>query len=311
VEPILIVLAGPTATGKSTLAVQLAQQLGAEIVNVDSQQVYRGLDIGTGKPTSEERGGVPHHLFDIAEPWEQLDAARFIAAADQSIDEIGRRSKVAILVGGTGLWIRAFLKGLVEAPGQDPEIRGRLKVEAAERGLGVLYERLRAVDPDSAQEIQPTDPVRIIRALEVFEQAGIPLSVLHQQHRAQPPRRVALQLGLDLPREALDERIRRRAAQMFERGLVGETEAVLCEARNRPRVERVMGYREALACIEGRMHLTAAVEATALAQRQYSRRQRTWFKAEPAWRWLDPDRTFDQALAACHDWIRAPAAGGT
>jgi tRNA dimethylallyltransferase len=304
-QPRPILLAGPTATGKSRLAVQLAQRLGAEIINADSQQVYRGLDIGTGKPTLEERGTVTHHLFDVAEAWEQFNAAQFIAAAAEAMDWCLKRGRPAIVVGGTGLWLRALLRGLVDAPPGDPEVRARLKDEAARLGLEPLHARLREVDPASAETIRPSDPVRIMRALEVFELAGVPLSVLHERHRALPPKYEALQLGVDVPREVLDPRITARAVAMFEQGLVEETQAALRDPRRRDRLERTMGYREALGFIEGKLSREKAVAAAALAQRQYSRRQRTWFKSEPEWRWLAEAGRFDQALEACERWLVA------
>ena len=257
------------------------------------------MNVGTGKPTEAERGGVPHHLFDVADPWEQFDAARYRALADEKLREIAARGRPAFIVGGTGLWIRALLKGLVDAPGRDVAIRARLEEEAERLGLAALHDRLKVVDPESATKIRPSDPVRIIRALEVHEVGGVPLSRLHEEHRARPPRYEALQLAVEPPRDVLEERIRVRARAMFEGGILDETRALLADPRTRARLELVMGYREALRHLEGGLSLEEAISLTAIAQRQYSKRQRNWFKGEPEWRWLNAESPFDEAVAAC------------
>ena len=303
-DPRVIVIAGPTASGKSALAVALASRFEGEVVNADSQQVYRGLDIGTGKPTQSERGGVAHHLFDVAEPWEQFDAARFAATAEAIFKAITARGRPVFLVGGTGLWIRALLDGLVDAPGRDEAVRASLEADAERHGLASLHARLAAVDPVSAAHIRETDPIRLIRALEVFALSGTPLSVLHERHRTLPPRHPALRLGLEPPRELSEQRIRSRARAMFEGGLIEETQAALRDSRARPRIERVMGYREALQHIEGELTLAAAIEATAIAQRQYARRQRKWFRGETHWQWLSWERALEEAVTACESWLR-------
>ncbi len=302
--PPIVVIAGPTAVGKSALAVALAKKFDGEIINADSQQVYRGLDVGTGKPTVNERKGVRHHLFDIADPWDQLDAMQFAELADEILPQIASRGRMAFVVGGTGLWIRALLKGLVDAPGRDERLRARLHAEAETHGLATLHARLREVDPQSAERIRATDPVRIIRALEVFELGGVPLSQLYEEHRAQPARYRSLQLGMDIPRAELDERINRRVQGMFDGGLLVETAEILQNKRARARVQSIMGYREALQYLEGGLSLQEAITLTATAQRQYARRQRTWFKAETEWIWLEPGRFFDQAAEACEGWLR-------
>jgi tRNA dimethylallyltransferase len=300
----IIVIAGPTASGKSALGLRLAQRFGGEILNADSQQVYRGLDIGTGKPTAADRALVPHHLFDIAEPWEQLNAARYLAEAERALVDVASRGRPVFVIGGTGLWLRALVRGLVDAPGKDEEIRSRLEAEAERDGLDPLIARLRVVDPVTAANIQGPNRVRVIRALEVFELAGVPLSVLHAEHRAQPPRHVALELGMDPPRAVLDERIATRARAMFEGGLLEETQTAARDDRARPRLELVMGYREALQHLRGETNLDEAIRLTAIAQRQYSRRQRNWFRHEPQWKWLPDEATFDHAAGACETWLR-------
>lgn len=302
----LVVIAGPTASGKSALALALAQQLGGEIVNADSQQVYRGLDVGTGKPTASERALVPHHLYDVAAPWEQLDAAQYVVLADRAIADVRARGRLPIVVGGTGLWIRALLKGLVDAPPRNAELRGRLEAQAREQGLGALHDRLREVDPDSAALIRPTDPTRLVRALEVFELSGVPLSELYRRQARGPPRHEALQLALELSMAELEQRIRRRVRAMFDDGLVEETARADAEPRAHDRLSRVMGYREALELLAGRLSREAAVEAVARVQRQYAKRQRTWLRGEREWSHIPAEGALEAALAA---W-RARTGGG-
>jgi tRNA dimethylallyltransferase len=290
----IVVLGGPTAAGKTALGLALAAEFQGEIVNADSQQVYRGLDIGTGKPTAAERALVPHHLFDVAEPWEQLDSARYAALADAAIADIHGRGRLPIVVGGTGLWIRALLRGLVDAPARDPVLRDRLESEAS-RDLGALHARLAAVDPEAAARIHRTDPVRIVRALEVHALTGLTITELHRRHALGAPRYRSLQLGLGAPMTVLERRIETRARAMFDGGLAQETSAALADPRARARLERVMGYREALGLLEGRYTRAEAIELTYRAQRQYARRQRNWFRGEPEWRWLDLARPYDEA----------------
>lgn len=283
----IVLIGGPTASGKSALAVQLAQSLGGEVINADSQQVYRGMDIGTGKPTPAEQGGVAHHLFDLVEPWEQLDAAQFVARADAAIAQVMARGRLPIVVGGTGLWLRALLFGLVEAPPRDAALRAQLEAEGAAQGWPALHARLAGLDPLSAARIGATDPVRIVRALEVVLSSGLSLAALHDAHAGRPPRYEAIALRLDAPMELLEPRIARRVAQMFEGGLVAETQRLLCDARSAERLARVMGYREALQLIDGRLRPAEAQQLVVRAQRQYARRQRTWFKAERHWRVIE------------------------
>src|SRR5438132_368483 len=199
----VLTICGPTASGKTALAVELAEKLGAEIVSADSQQCYRGLDAGTAKPTPQERARAPHHLLDVADPEEQLDAARFVQLADAAIADIGKRGKRAIVAGGTGLWIRALLRGLLDAPGASPEFRAALREEFEKLGVPALHQRLAAVDPDAAARILPNDRVRIERALEVHALSGRPLSELQREHRFAEVRYQASLLYLDPLREVL------------------------------------------------------------------------------------------------------------
>src|SRR5690349_5571211 len=202
----LVVIAGPTASGKTALAIELAERLGAEIVSADSQQCYRGLDAGTAKPTAEERARAPHHLLDVADPEDQLDAARFVGLADAAISGIASRGKRPIVAGGTGLWIRALLRGLLDAPGASPGFRAALREEFEKLGVPALHARLREIDPAAAGAILANDRVRIERALEVHALSGRPLSELQREHGFAQARYEALIWFLDPPRDVLRER---------------------------------------------------------------------------------------------------------
>ena len=271
----LVVIVGPTASGKTALAVELGEALGAEIVSADSQQCYRGLDAGTAKPTPEERGRVPHHLLDVADPEEQLDAARFVELADAAIAAIQRSGKRAIVAGGTGLWIRALLRGLLDAPGASPEFREGLREEFEAQGVPALHERLWAVDPAAAAKILPHDRVRIERALEVHALSGRPLSELQREHRFGEARYEALIWFLDPPRDVLRARIEARTRHMFEEGsLRRETEWLI--RRGATKALKIIGYAECAEALRSG-DWALAQERTNARTWQYARRQRTWF----------------------------------
>lgn len=271
----VVVICGPTASGKTALAVELAEKLGAEIVSADSQQCYRGLDSATAKPTPEERARARHHLLDVAEPEEQLDAARFVELADAAIAQIARRGKRAIIAGGTGLWIRALLRGLLDAPGASPEFREALREEFEAQGVPALHERLRGVDPAAAAKILPNDRVRIERALEVHALSGRPLSELQREHGFAEARYDALLWFLDPPRDVLRSRIEARTRRMFADGsLRRETEWLI--QRGATKALKIIGYAE---CAEALRtgDWALAEERTNARTWQYARRQRTWF----------------------------------
>ena len=276
----LVVVAGPTASGKTALACDLAERLDAEIVSADSQQCYRGLDAGTAKPTAEERARAVHHLLDVAEPEDQLDAAAFVQLADAALADLAARGKNALVVGGTGLWIRALLHGLVDAPGASPEFRAALREELAARGPAALHARLREVDPESAERIRENDRVRIERALEVHALSGRKLSDLHREHAFAGRRHEALTFFLDPPREVLHGRIAARTGTLFSSGaLERETRWLLHRIERLPAASKalkIIGYGE---CAEAfRSNDFAAAEERTLARtRQYAKRQRTWF----------------------------------
>ena len=275
----IVVICGPTASGKTALAAELAEKLDAEIVSVDSQQCYRGLDAATAKPTRAEQARARHHLLDVADPEEQLDAAQFVKLADAAIAEIARRGKRVIVAGGTGLWIRALVQGLVDAPGASPELRAELR----QRGLSDLYARLQEVDQVAAQRILPGDRVRIERALEVHALSGRPLSELQKEHRFAEARYEALTYFLDPPRALLRERIAARTRQLFESGaLRRETEWLL--QRGATKALKIIGYGEMAEALKTGDFETAERKVNART-RQYAKRQRSWFAKEAEGIW--------------------------
>ena len=289
--PRLLLIVGPTAAGKTSLACDLAARLSAEIVSADSQQCYRGLDAATAKPTAAERAVAPHHLIDIADPEEQLDAAHFVELADAAIADIARRGKRAIIVGGTGLWIRALLRGLVAAPGASAEFREQIRGELQRDGVAALHARLAVVDPDAARVIRPNDRVRVERALEVYALSGRRLSDLQREHAFSEQRYPAVVVHLDPPRELLQERIARRTRALFDSGaLERETRWLLHRCERIPQARKalkIIGYGEMAAMLAGRWSPAQAEERVAARTRQYAKRQRTWFRKEygPAPEW--------------------------
>jgi tRNA dimethylallyltransferase len=283
----LCVVAGPTASGKTALAIRLAERVGGEIVNADSQQVYRGLDVGTAKPTPGERAAAPHHLLDVVEPGEGMDAARFVALADAAIAGIAARGRVPIVAGGTGLYVRALLHGVVAAPGRDPALRARLEEEAARLGRPALHARLAAIDPAAAARIRPNDLVRIVRALEIAA-GGKLASALHAEHAFQPQRYDAVLVALDPPRPVLHARIDLRVREMFAGGLLDEARALLARFGDAPLPRLPIGYPEAIACARGTLSLEEAIRRVQVAHRRYARRQVVWLRAERGVEWLTP-----------------------
>jgi tRNA dimethylallyltransferase len=289
---VIVVLAGPTGAGKTALSLQLARRVGAEIVNADSQQLYRRLDVGTAKPSQAERAAVPHHLLDVAEPGEGMDAARYVALADGAIAAILARGRLPLVVGGTGLYLRALLHGLVEAPGRDPALRARLEAEAAALGRTALHARLAGIDPGAAARIQPNDLNRIVRALEIA--AGGPTqSALHAAHAFRPQRHRALFLALDAPRAELRARLDARVEAMFAGGLLDEARWLSERFGVELPARLPIGYAEAVEVARGTLGLAEAIGRVQAAHRQYARRQVIWLRREPEVQWLlppvDPD----------------------
>jgi len=296
----LVCIVGPTASGKSALALDLAERLGGEIVSADSRQIYRDLDIGAAKPSAAERARVPHHCLDLVAPGESFDAARFRDAASAAIADVTRRGRVALVVGGTGLYVRAHLGGLCPAPPRAPALRAAL---AREDGAA-LHRRLRTLDPVAAARIASGDRVRTVRALEVVLTSGVPLSRWQAEHRFGELAYDALVIGLARPVAELDARIAERARAMLDAGFLDEVRALHGRGlgAGAPGLSAV-GYRELLACVEGRMDLATALAATVRATRRFAKRQRTWFRREPGIAWRHPEREAGTIVAAVEAFL--------
>jgi len=291
----LLVIAGPTGTGKSDLASRIAESIGGEIVNYDSVQIYRGFDIGSAKPAPDVRARVPHHLFDIVDADEEFNAADFARAARETCDGIAARGRRPVLVGGTFFYLRAFLRGLPEMPGRDAEIRARIRAVAGRpRGAERLHRWLSKIDPQSGRRIAPTDRHRVERALEVWLVSGRPISSFEPGGEEIPN----IKIALSVPRPRLHEAIDRRVDAMYEAGLVDETRRLLGAHSKDARPFGTIGYREAVAVIEGTMTSDAAIAETKRRTRAYAKRQLTWLRAERNVHWLEagnPD-TFTAAM---------------
>ncbi|WP_347403769.1 tRNA (adenosine(37)-N6)-dimethylallyltransferase MiaA [Micromonospora sp. WMMD710] len=291
----VVAVVGPTAAGKSALSIALAHALNGEVVNADSMQLYRGLDIGTAKLTVAERDGVPHHLLDIWEVTEPASVAEYQRLARAAVDDILSRGRVPLLVGGSGLYVRAVLEHF-EFPGTDPALRERLERELAEVGTAPLYARLRAADPVAAEGILPGNGRRIVRALEVIELTGAPFTASLPQPTPYYP---SVQLGVDLDTGLLDERIAARVDRMWADGLVAETHELVGRGLAGGRTaSRALGYQQVLRLLAGELTEAQAHDETVRATRRFVRRQRSWFRRDPRIRWLDsaaPD-LFEAAL---------------
>ena len=275
----LLVICGPTASGKTRLALELAATLPIEVISADSRQIYRGMDIGTAKATPEERACVPHHLLDVVAPDEPFSAADFMRLGREAITGIHQRGKLAVVVGGTGLYLDALTRGLVTAPGEDPLLRQELAELEAQHGEGALHRRLQEVDPDAAGRLKPRDHQRIIRALEVFALCGETLSALQERHAFSDGPYEVISIGLEVERSLLYRRIDARATTMFSSGLLEEAQSLLDQGFSRElKALRTIGYREALSYLCGESTLTTALEHTQQESRRYAKRQMTWFR---------------------------------
>jgi tRNA dimethylallyltransferase len=281
----VLVIAGPTASGKTAAAIDVARHFDGELVGADSVQVYRGFDIGSAKPTPEELGGLPHHLLDVLDPDEDVDAVAYAGLADAAIRNIGSRGKLPIVVGGTGLWIRALVRGLVDVPPADPEIRRRLEQAASIEGGPALHSRLAKIDPISADAVHPNDTLRIVRALEVHEQTGKPLGVLRAEHALGAPRYHAALVVLDMDREQHGTVVEHRAKQMLDAGWIDEVRSLRSRWGDDIRALGSVGYRDVLAHVRDEVPLDETLRRIRKSTRIYARRQRTWFKSEPDVSW--------------------------
>ena len=297
----LIAIVGPTASGKTRLSVELAAHIGAEILSFDSMQVYRSMDIGTAKPTEEERRGIPHHMIDVADPREDFSVSRFVEMADGILQELLSRGTPVVLVGGTGLYIDSLMKGLDFAPRPQTGIRQELTEIAQTRGIEVLMERLRAVDPESAERIHPSNQKRVIRALEIYLETGKTMTQHNLETQEKEAKYDPLWIGLDyVNREALYHRINRRVDQMIEDGLLGELEGLLAQGiPDTATSMQAIGYKELMGYIRGECSLEEAKDLLKQASRRYAKRQRTWFyrNSEVNWLMLEDEPNFDEAFS--------------
>jgi len=284
-EPLLVIILGPTASGKTALSLAIAEALGGEIVNCDSVALYREFEIGTAKPSAEERRRIPHHMFDIAAPTEEITAGEYARRARQVLEEIKQRGRVPIVVGGTGLYLRALLQGLFPGPQRSEELRARLRERAHARGSGYLHRILSRLDRQAAELIHPNDAPKLIRAIEVCLASRQRMTEMWQKAR-DPLRgfRIA-PIGLDPERQALYSRINQRARRMFEIGLVEETERLL-KKYGETRALASLGYKQALQLLRGEVDRERAIAAAQQGHRNYAKRQMTWFRREPDVHWL-------------------------
>jgi tRNA dimethylallyltransferase len=307
----MIVIVGPTASGKTALSVALAKALDGEIISADSMQLYRGMDIGTAKVTPEEMQGVPHHMVDVLEPWEGCSAARYVREADPILRDILARGKAAIVVGGTGLYVDALVQGRSFAPYPSTGKRQALEQEADQKGMEEMLRQLQTVDPDSAARLHVRDRKRILRALEVYQETGKTITQHNLETQQVPDKYDPLWLGLTFePRQVLYDRIDLRVDRMLEHGLLQEIETLL--SRGIPKTAtalQAIGYKEFFPVLEGEMSLETAVETVKQESRRYAKRQLTWFRRNPKIHWLTqqlgqaPEEVLHQArtLAASFD----------
>ncbi len=286
----LVVILGPTASGKSALAITLARQFSGEIVNCDSVAVYRDFDIGTAKPTPEQRAIVPHHLLDVVTPGEHFTAGDYSRVARAVISEISGRGRLPIVVGGTGLYLRALLEGLFPGPQRSEELRERLRSREVERGATYLHKMLRRLDASAAAKVHAHDTPKIIRAIEVCVASRQPITKMWKQRGRDPLRGFrVLRIGLNPPREELYRKINLRAQAMFAHGLVEETRCLVERYGNAKRVMPLdsLGYRQARQYLCGELTLEQAIDAAQQGHRNYAKRQMTWFRREPGITWLE------------------------
>ncbi len=287
-KPFAVAVLGATATGKSALALAIAERYGGEIINCDSTAVYRGFDIGTDKIAAADRRGIPHHLIDIAEPTDDYTAAQYARDAAAAIREVHGRGRLPILAGGTGFYFRALTRGLFPGPGRDAALRQRLESMAARRDVTVLHRLLRRVDPESALRIQPRDRKRLVRALEVYFLTGKPLTAHFADTQSPIPDVGVLAIGLRLPADEISRRVTRRVDEQFARGLLDEIRGLL--ARGVPEAARPFGglvYRQAMEHLRGVRDEPSTRALIAQENRRYARRQLIWFRKEPNLSWFD------------------------
>ena len=306
--PQIITIAGPTASGKTALSILLAKEMDGEIVSCDSMQVYKDMDIGTAKPTLEEQEGIPHHMLSVAEPWEDFSVSRYCAMADPIVEDILRRGKSPIIVGGTGLYMDALIRGNAFAPCPSTGRREELEALAASQGIEAVIERLRAVDPESAARLHPSDQKRIIRAMEVYLETGMTITEHNRKTQEIPPKYHPIRFTLtDRQRQTLYDRIDRRVDAMVEAGLIEEIQGLL--ARGIPEkctAMQAIGYKEFVAALHGACSLEEAAGQVKQSSRRYAKRQLTWFRRNPENIWLirEDGQTSMEILDSARQYLR-------
>ncbi len=298
----ILLLVGPTASGKSRLALQVAAAVGGELVNCDAQQTYRHLDIATAKPSAEDRTRIPHHLYDVVDPDKKINAVLYAAMADAAIAEIAGRGRLPLVVGGTGLYMRTLLRGVARIPDVPTAVRDQVLQTLAAEGPPALHARLQEVDPAAAERLHPNDVQRVGRALEVFIATGTPISEYQASHRFAEVRYPHAAFALEWPIEELKQRIRMRVDQMFDAGLLNEARTLLEQGYPRNlRAFKALGYREAFAVLDGKLTEHEARERIKILHRQYAKRQLSWFRKEQV-TWLpgeDSEAAVEMMLKAC------------
>jgi tRNA dimethylallyltransferase len=283
----LLCVVGPTASQKTELAIRVCEHVGGEVIGADSVQIYEHFDLGSGKPTAQELARASHHVVGIVDPHEPVDAARFSQLAGEAIHDIAARGKVPVVCGGTFLWVRSLVYGLADAPPASPSLRARFDRERAEQGDVAMHERLRAIDPETADRINPNDWVRVQRALEVYELSGRRLSELHREHQDRGPRHRARFVGVRWAPDQLEERIRRRAGVWLASGWIEEVEALIARGYRNTRPMGSVGYRQVVEYLDGEVGKEDLLGRVVRATKVFARRQRTWLRDE-AVHWVDP-----------------------
>jgi tRNA dimethylallyltransferase len=296
-RPRIVIFLGPTGVGKSRLAIEWAEKLGGEIVSADSVQVYQYMDIGTGKPTLDDQKRVRHHLIDLVPPDQPFHAALYRTLGRKTIDQLFQNRKPTWVVGGTGLYIKTLTQGLFTSPKVDPSVRESLRQEAKEKGAGVLYERLKKVDSQTASHLHPNDLFRIIRALEVVDSTGAPISFYREQHRFGERPYLTLKIGLEMNRDRLYLRIEERVDQMLEKGFLHEVERLM-EMGYGPELKPMqsLGYKQMVQFLRKEVGWDEAIRQMKRDTRHYARRQWTWFKADPEVHWWDESTDCQEIL---------------
>jgi tRNA dimethylallyltransferase len=283
----LLCVVGPTASGKTDLAIRLCEPIGGEVISADSVQIYRHFDLGSGKPSAEQRARVPHHMVDALEPTDAVDAARFAELADEAIGQLRLCGKKAVVCGGTFLWIRALVFGLAKAPAADRCLREEIRKEALAHGVEALHARLAQVDPQAAARLAPRDYVRVERALEVYRLTGKPISELHREHQQQPPRYKARFVGIRWDPKQLERRIAIRAQAWLQEGWEDEVRKLLAMGFRDTRAMGSVGYRQVLDHLDGRVSREQLLDSVVRATKIFARRQRTWLRRVPVL-WIEP-----------------------